>query len=81
MNPYHPAYVPAMAHMEDLQRDAAAARLTTVAKPRRQLGTLIRSTTLRLRSIRPRVIGPNPGKGTLVALALMEQHSDSASSK
>jgi hypothetical protein len=30
MNPYHPAYVPVMAHMQDLQREAGAARLTSL---------------------------------------------------
>lgn len=79
MNPYDPAYVPAMAHMEDLQREAAAARLTNVAKPRRPLEAMIRSTALRLRSVRPHVIRPKPGKGTSVALALMEQPSNSPS--
>ena len=60
MNPYHPAYVPVMAHMQDLQREAVAARLAALARPRRPLGALIRSTALRLFSIRTRVFRPEP---------------------
>jgi hypothetical protein len=62
MNPYHPAYVPAMAHMQDSQREAAAARLAFFERPRRPLWALIRST-LRLRSIQTRVIRPQAGDG------------------
>ena len=75
MNPCHPAYVPVITHMQDLQREAAAARLATSAKPRRLLGALIRSTALHLRSTRTQVIRPKPGDATLVGLAIVKQHS------
>jgi hypothetical protein len=63
MNLYDPRYVHIICHMQDLEHEAAAARLAALAAPRRPLWALIRSTVSRLRPMPNRVLQIQPQGG------------------
>jgi hypothetical protein len=81
MNPYHPTYVPVIAHIQDLEHEAAAARLAALAACRRPLRALIHSTVLRLRSIQTQVFRPQPEGRRLAVSALKRSTYNSSSGK